>query len=346
MYANGKMVGKKSLSLPNIGNEINLVIGKKPGTPLINHLFPTGVSNGLLDEFRIYDTTLTNQEIDSLANKNYSKPNFVITLSQLVADPQRSEYHALPLDHWTNEPHGLIRDKRGNYHLFFQNNPNGPYWSQIHWEDKKTGHQIAIGIIPDNRDAKDQYKAGWANVHSLPREIYLDNSDHLIIKPYRGLEKLRGHPISLKNILLKPNDKKNPLKDIKGNQLEVQLSLFPHKAHKISLIVRKSKDGSEQTRIIFDQVANTLTLDRSKSSIGTSGSKDVKTVPFNINESKKLFLDVFIDHSVLKFFINHQYAFTTRIYPTKKSLGIDLSVSGKSAKLMSAHAWKMNSIWK
>jgi beta-fructofuranosidase len=38
----------------------------------------------------------------------------------------------MPPRAWTNEPHGLIY-WRGEYHLFYQKNPNGPYWGHLNW---------------------------------------------------------------------------------------------------------------------------------------------------------------------------------------------------------------------
>src|SRR5689334_3008427 len=56
-------------------------------------------------------------------------------------DPQRPGYHFLPPANWMNDPNGLIH-WRGVYHLFYQYNPNGPFWGTIHW-----GHAVSTDLV-------------------------------------------------------------------------------------------------------------------------------------------------------------------------------------------------------
>jgi beta-fructofuranosidase len=50
----------------------------------------------------------------------------------LATDPRRPQYHLLPAANWMNDPNGPIY-WRGQYHMFFQYNPNGAYWGDMHW---------------------------------------------------------------------------------------------------------------------------------------------------------------------------------------------------------------------
>ncbi len=59
-------------------------------------------------------------------------PDLQINSAWCANDPQRPRFHAIPPRAWTNEPHGLIH-WGGEYHLFYQKNPSGPYWGHIHW---------------------------------------------------------------------------------------------------------------------------------------------------------------------------------------------------------------------
>jgi fructan beta-fructosidase len=56
-------------------------------------------------------------------------------------DRYRPQYHFVPPDHWMNEPHAPIY-YNGQYHLFYQYNPQGPYWGQIHW-----GHAVSDDLV-------------------------------------------------------------------------------------------------------------------------------------------------------------------------------------------------------
>jgi sucrose-6-phosphate hydrolase SacC (GH32 family) len=118
--------------------DVDLVLGKHNHSATFDaEVFPTGVLNGLLAEVRIYaqpldpDTIRSRYALATLQGA-VGKPNFAVPRQRFAADVHRPAYHAMPAAAWTNEPHGILR-WNGKYHLFFQQNANGPYWGQIHW---------------------------------------------------------------------------------------------------------------------------------------------------------------------------------------------------------------------
>lgn len=56
-------------------------------------------------------------------------------------DPHRPIYHFLPEANWLNDPNGLIQ-WQGQYHVFYQYNPNGPFHGTIHW-----GHAVSPDLV-------------------------------------------------------------------------------------------------------------------------------------------------------------------------------------------------------
>ncbi|MGA2419448.1 MAG: glycoside hydrolase family 32 protein, partial [Candidatus Acidiferrum sp.] len=52
--------------------------------------------------------------------------------SALAADSLRPQFHLLPAANWMNDPNGPIY-WRGQYHMFFQYNPNAAVWGDMHW---------------------------------------------------------------------------------------------------------------------------------------------------------------------------------------------------------------------
>ncbi|HEX3436825.1 MAG TPA: glycoside hydrolase family 32 protein [Pseudacidobacterium sp.] len=64
-----------------------------------------------------------------------------VTPATLAADPRRPQFHLLPPANWMNDPNGPIYWK-GNYHMFYQYNPNGAYWGDMHW-----GHAVSPDMV-------------------------------------------------------------------------------------------------------------------------------------------------------------------------------------------------------
>ena len=60
---------------------------------------------------------------------------------ELARDPLRPQYHLLPAANWINDPNAPIY-WNGEYHMFYQYNPDGAYWGDMHW-----GHAISNDMV-------------------------------------------------------------------------------------------------------------------------------------------------------------------------------------------------------
>ena len=121
---------------------------------------------GLLDEVCIYDRQISHAEAKALYEDKDTAGHPACDYADVMLDPSvyegdryRPQYHAIPPGMWMNEPHAAFYYK-GYYHLFYQSNPNGPYWAQIrwshwvstdmvHWEYVKEAVVPTKGICPD-----------------------------------------------------------------------------------------------------------------------------------------------------------------------------------------------------
>ncbi len=70
-----------------------------------------------------------------------------VSPAELAADPRRPQYHLLPAANWMNDPNGPIY-WQGRYHMFYQYNPNGAYWGDMHWGHATSPDMVHWGHLP------------------------------------------------------------------------------------------------------------------------------------------------------------------------------------------------------
>lgn len=86
-----------------------------------------------------------------------------------AADPARPIFHFSPPAYWMNDPNGVIFDD-GWYQLFYQHNPYGDAWGQIHWgharsRDLVHWEHLPIALWPSHEANEQHCFSGCAAIN-------------------------------------------------------------------------------------------------------------------------------------------------------------------------------------
>jgi beta-fructofuranosidase len=96
----------------------------------------------------------------------------------LSDDPLRPQYHLLPAANWMNDPNGPIF-WNGQYHVFYQYNPNAAHWGDMHWAhavSKDMIHwrhlPIALSPNPTGPDSDGCFSGSTVINNGVPTILY------------------------------------------------------------------------------------------------------------------------------------------------------------------------------
>lgn len=193
------------------------------------------------------------------------------------------------------------------------------------------GSVITMGIIPDQRSPKECWRAGWAHLYSLPRQLSLDAHGRLEQRPWEGLAKWTSNLVSHSNMRL-PDGDLNTVNGASGKCLHIRTVLNREKSSAVEIILRRSPDDREKTVLRYEWEIGRLILGRTNSSLDAEVKRDLQETTYFPRTDGVLDLEIYLDVSVIEVFVDQRSAFATRIYPTlEQSLGLALKCVGGDA---------------
>ncbi|AIQ31423.1 MULTISPECIES: GH32 C-terminal domain-containing protein [Paenibacillus] len=154
LFLNGRVIASSAVPRGSriAAADTDLLIGKNNHSSKLIEVFNLHMFGGIMDELKIYNRALSNEEaaasyqevLDSAHGGVRPQLNYEdikLDRTPLLTDRHRPQYHVSPPAHWMNEPHAPIYFE-GQYHLFYQHNPQGPYFHHIHW-----GHWVSEDLV-------------------------------------------------------------------------------------------------------------------------------------------------------------------------------------------------------
>lgn len=255
-----------------------------------------------------------------------------------ISHPRGCRYY---LGQWKNERFTPEIHERMNW-------PGGTCFAPETLLDEK-GRRIMWAWVLDRRPSNEY---DWSGTMTLPRVFSLNEDGTLRIEPAQELEQLRTHGKKHERIKVAEGAEVK-LHDVRGDCLEIDMTIKPGDAERFGIKVRCSDDGAEQTVIECNPAAGHLKIDVSKSSLdqvkyytfcmkgGKNPQVTEQVAPLRLKKGEKLRLRVFLDRSILEVFANAQCV-TQRIYPTRSdSVGVALFSEGGSLEVERLDAWRM-----
>jgi beta-fructofuranosidase len=203
------------------------------------------------------------------------------------------------------------------------------------------GRLTAIGIIPDLLPSSEQYKNGYANLFSLPRKWDMQDGK-LVQNPHPSLSQLRGDSAVFNSVQVTATGS-DFLMTTAGFQKEIKATITADPfTEQAGFIIGKNPSGTEYTKVYYNYYYGEITLDRTHHSLNVNIPGDFRSASFFPDDPfAPVEWRIFIDGSVVEVFINNQYTFSFRMYPSDTlSNKIDLFATG-AAVTAEVKAWNI-----
>jgi hypothetical protein len=186
----------------------------------------------------------------------------------------------------------------------------------------------------------------WDGAQALAREMTVDDSGVLLIRPVIEAQTLRDTSSSSGVLRLNLKPGAQPLRLTSGRSLELRINAtMPRAGATVAIHVLASDSDvlEERTTISFDGNEQKLVVATAHSSVGSTGaSSPYKASLKNIaSAGEPLEIAVYIDHSIVEVFVNSRIALTARAYPVRAdSSGVLVLATGQEAEL-SLQVWRL-----
>jgi beta-fructofuranosidase len=227
----------------------------------------------------------------------------------------------------------------------------GNLYAVTTFRDTKHDRRVQWGWSDEDMNSYGARAQGFAGAFGLPREVFVKETYNIVSEPENPLTEKSSDVVTqhangtftattlgmrpLPDVLagLRQGCKKQSFRSGNRTSTEILGASSSHFSLSATLssvsgpagfVVRTSDDETEETLIIYDPEAHTISVDRSHSSLipqfaNSTVSGHYFAPLLHGGKREAVRLDVFVDGSMVEVFANDRFALTTRIYPSKQN---------------------------
>ncbi|MFU8888614.1 MAG: extracellular solute-binding protein [Trueperaceae bacterium] len=204
--------------------------------------------------------------------------------------------------------------------------------------------RLLFGWIKERRpDAVVRARSRWSGALSLARVLGVDPHGRLTMVPAPEYAALRRDAHAERDVLL-PDGAARTLEHVRGDALELSLTVNVPAGARLILDLRATDDAAETTRVVVDAARRTVAVDTTRATLDPEIDGEVVAAPYP--GDGPLELRVFLDRSIVEVFAGATACITARTYPTRPdATGVFLRVEGGEVHVPRLEAWRMAGVW-
>jgi beta-fructofuranosidase len=211
-------------------------------------------------------------------------------------------------------------------------------YAPLSFEDEQ-GRRVMYGWLRETRTFREQERAGWSGVQSIPRILSLDDQNRLIQQPAPELESIRGTHHDLSSLRFE-----DTTLSLRGLSFDIIAEFNTENSENCGLSIACAADGSEHLDLVYDAAQQKLIARKILHQMGEAVVTQLREVPHELDAGETLKLRILLDGSVVELIANDRTSLTSRTYPTYADHD-HIQLIGNTDQLMSLDVWEMPSIW-
>ncbi len=177
---------------------------------------------------------------------------------------------------------------------------------------------------------------GWAGAMTVPRRLRLSPDGTPLWAPVPEIETLRSDPASVPPGEFGPG--RLALDAVRGDSLDLEVEIDPGRASEVALLLRRSADGRQETRLAYDRARATLAIDRERAGRGMRRARSAPGPRRRRDAATPRPPRPLVRRGVRA---GRRVVLTDRVYPDAASVGVALEARGDRARLVVLRSWRL-----